>query len=65
MKKKKQITRAHTHAFTLMIKLKSREHGLTCSKSRSSAQMAAIFQSIFDSNGSAHEFDSNMGIHPA
>lgn len=42
-----------------------KERKLTCNKSRSSAQMAAIFQSIFDSNGSAQEFDSKTGMQPA
>lgn len=38
---------------------------ITCSKSLSSAHMAACFQSIFDSNGRTQAFDSRTGMQPA
>lgn len=38
---------------------------LTCSRSRSSAQMAACFQSIFDSNGNTQALDKSTGMQPA
>lgn len=38
---------------------------LTCSRSRSSAQMAACFQSIFDSNGNTQALDNSTGMQPA
>lgn len=37
----------------------------TCSNNRSSAQITAWLQSIFDWNGSAHELDRSTGIQPA
>jgi len=38
---------------------------LTCSRSRTSAQMAACFQSIFDSNGNTQALDNSTGMQPA